>query len=169
VPHTISGVATALIDRLILNKLTSTSLVGIYSLGSNFGSIVFLIASGVNQAFVPWFNKKIKENMTQNIAEVANKLIVLYCLLALGISFFSKEIITIVTPESYHDSWKVVPIISFAFVFHGSYYFFSGALFYDISGKGNRIIPLATIITAIFNILLNFYLIPIYGLIGAAF
>ena len=168
VPHTISGVATALIDRIILNKMTTTAFVGVYTLGSNFGSIIFLITSGVNQAFVPWFNKKIKQNDVKNIPKIASKLIIVYCLLALGVSFFSKEVISIVSPESYHSSWKVVPFIAFAFVYHGVYYFFAGALFYDIKGKGNRIIPIATISTAIFNVVLNFSLIPLFGILGAA-
>lgn len=168
IPHTLSGVTTMLVDRVIINKLLNTSLVGIYSIGNNFGSIVFLIASGINQAFVPWFNQKIKSNDQQSIPEIAKLLIAFYSIVALGLSFFGKEIIMLITPQAYHTSWIVIPCISFAFVYHGAYYFFASALFYDIQGRGNRVIPIFTVLAAIINIILNITLIPIYGIIGAA-
>ncbi|WP_405208868.1 lipopolysaccharide biosynthesis protein [Aquimarina sp. LLG6339-5] len=168
IPHTLSGVTTMLIDRIIINKLLNTSLVGIYSIGNNFGSIVFLIASGINQAFVPWFNQKIKDNSQKSIPEIAKLIIVFYCLVALGLSFFGKEVIMLITPKEYHISWMVIPCIAFAFVYHGVYYFFASALFYDIQGRGNRIIPVFTILAAVINIILNIILIPRHGIFGAA-
>src|SRR5690606_2615851 len=71
------------------------------------------------------------------------------------------------TPIEYHEAWKVIPFICFAFVFHGVYYFFIAPLFYDLEGRGNRIIPFITISTAILNIALNYFFIPLYGIIGA--
>lgn len=169
IPHTLSGVATILIDRILINKLLNVSLAGIYSIGNNFGSVVFLIASGINQAFVPWFNQKIKENNKKEIPDVAKVLILFYCIIALGLSFFGKEVIMLVTPEAFHAAWLVIPIIAFAFVYHGVYYFFASAIFYDINGKGNRIITIVSVTAALINILLNILLIPQYGLIGAAY
>ncbi|PRX56933.1 lipopolysaccharide biosynthesis protein [Flagellimonas meridianipacifica] len=168
IPHTLAGVATSLIDRLLINKILSTSLAGIYSIGNNFGAVVFLLASGINQAFVPWFNQKIKENSTERIPEISRFLIVIYCLIALGLSFFGREIILLITPKAYHKSWIVIPFISFAYVYHGVYYFFASSLFYDIQGRGNRIIPVATILSALLNILLNLVFIPLYDILGAA-
>lgn len=168
IPHTLSGVVTNMIDRILINKFLTTSLVGIYSVGNNFGNVVFLVASGVNQAFVPWFNERIKSNELNKIPKVANILTVIYSIIALSLSFFGKEIIIFITPKTYHDSWIVIPLIAFAFVFHGIYYFFAGVLFYDIAGKGNRVIPFVTISTAIINISLNLFAIPKYGILGAA-
>ncbi|MDO6759749.1 oligosaccharide flippase family protein [Tamlana sp. 2_MG-2023] len=168
VPHSLSGVVTNVIDRLFVNKLLSTSLTGIYSLGSTFGSIVFLIASGINQAFVPWFNEQVKANNVKNIPTIAKLLVLFYCFIALGLSFFGKEVIAFVTPESYHQAWVVIPFIAFAFVYHGVYYFFAGSLFYDIQGRGTKIIPISTISAATINIALNILLIPQFGIIGAA-
>ncbi|TXE12997.1 oligosaccharide flippase family protein [Seonamhaeicola algicola] len=168
IPHTLSGVATMLIDRILINKLLNASLTGVYSIGNNFGSVVFLIASGINQAFVPWFNQKVKANDVDDLGSVSKALILFYCLIALGLSFFGKEVIMFVTPKPYHISWQVIPFISFAFVYHGVYYFFAGSLFYDIQGRGNRIIPIATISAAVLNIVLNVTLIPMYGINGAA-
>ena len=168
VPHSLSGVATNIIDRLFINHFLSTSLVGVYSLGSTFGGIVFLISSGVNQAFVPWFNEQVKANNQVKIPRVAKLLVLFYCLLALGISFFGKELIAWVTPEEYHDAWLVLPFISFAFVYHGVYYFFSTPLFYNIEKKGSRVLPLFTISAAVINIVLNYFLVVEYGMVGAS-
>lgn len=168
VPHTLSGVATMFIDRILINKLLSTSLVGIYSVGNNFGGIVFLLASGVNQAFLPWFNQQFKKDGKKQIVKAARYLILLYCVVALGLSFFGKEVVALITPEVYHGAWEVIPLIAFAFVYHGVYHFFASALFYDIKGRGNRIIPISTVSVALLNIILNFAMIPSYGIVGAA-
>jgi O-antigen/teichoic acid export membrane protein len=168
IPHSIAGVTTSVIDRLIINNLLTTSMVGIYHIGNTFGGIIFIIASSVNQAFNPWFNKQVKEGKYDDIPEKAKLLIIFYCIIALGVSFFCKEVLQGVTPVSYHEAWEVVPFISFAFVLHGSYYFFAVPLFYDISGKGNRVLPIVTIFSAILNASLNFIMIPKYGIIGAA-
>lgn len=168
VPHALSGVTTNIIDRLFVNSMISTSVTGIYTLGSTFGSIIFLIASGINQAFVPWFTQQVKNQDIKKIPGFAKGLVFVYSLIALGISFFSKEIIKWVTPDAYHEAWKIVPLIAFAFVFHGCYYFFSTPFFYDMSGKGSRTLPVFTISAALVNILLNYFLIEKYGIMGAA-
>ena len=168
VPHSIAGVTTTVIDKLIINGFLSTSLVGIYHLGNTFGGIIFIISSSVNKAFVPWFNEQAKKNEFKEIPSKALMLILCYCLIALGLSLFGKEIIKLVTPTDYHQSWVVIPFISFAFVLHGVYYFFSVPLFYDITGKGNRILPILTIFAALINVGLNLLLIPKYGILGAA-
>lgn len=168
VPHSVSGVATSIIDRLFVNNLLSTSLAGVYNLGSTFGGIVFILASAMNQAFVPWFNERIKASQMELIPKPAKWVIYFLSIIALGVSFFGKEVIQLVTPEAYHLAWKVIPFIAFGFVYHGIYYFFSMPLFYDISGKGSRTLPLFTISAAVLNILLNLALIDIFGLIGAA-
>ena len=168
IPHNISGVTTNMIDRILINKLLSTSMVGIYSVGNNFGNIVFLVVSGIGQAFTPWFNERVKKNEIHEVSSISKLLLIIFCVIALCLSFFGEEVIYLITPIAYHESWRVIPLIAFAFVFHGVYYFFAAPLFYDIEGKGNRIIPLVTILTALTNIGLNYIFIPLYGIVGAA-
>jgi O-antigen/teichoic acid export membrane protein len=168
IPHSISGIATNIIDRLFINNILSTSLTGIYSIGSTFGGIIFLLSSGVNQAFVPWFNKQAKQDKLMPVSNLATILITIYSLVALGLSWFGKEIIELVTPESFHNAWKVVPYIAFAFVFHAVYYFFSVVYFYSLEKKGSRVLPIYTISAALFNSGLNIVLINKYGILGAA-
>ena len=98
-PHSLSGVVTNVIDKIFINSLMTTSFAGIYNIGNTFGSIVFLIASGVNQAFIPWFNEQIKKDKYNEIPRKAILLITLYSVIALGLSFFGKEIIYFVTPD----------------------------------------------------------------------
>ena len=168
IPHSISGIATNTIDRLFVNSFLSTASAGIYALGNTFGGIIFLIASGVNQAFVPWFNEQVKSGNNYKIPAIAKLLVLIYSIIALGISYFGKEVIAYVTPNAYHEAWKVIPFISFAFVFHSLYYFFSTPLFYNIKKKGSRVLPIFTVSAAVINITLNYILIVRYGMIGVA-
>ncbi len=167
VPHSLSAVLSSTVDKIFINSILSTSLAGIYKVGDTFGGIVFLIASGINQAFVPWFNEQVKAEKLDKVLNPSKVLIILYCLIALGVSLFGKYIIFYLTPIEYHKSWTVITFISFSFVFHGVYYFYSMPLLYDVSGKGSRTLPIFTIFSALLNVFLNYLLIARFGIIGA--
>jgi O-antigen/teichoic acid export membrane protein len=93
-------------------------------------------------------------------------LVVIYCLLGSGLSLFSQEIIMVMTAEPFWNSYKVMPFIAFNFVATGIYYLLVNILFYVTSAT--KYIAISTGLSAISNILLNWLLIPKYGIAGAA-
>ena len=65
--------------------------------------------------------------------------------------------------ESFREVWQVIPILSFAFVFHGVYFFFINILFVKDTGW----VFLVTLGAMIVDIILNVWLVPIWGFWGA--
>jgi O-antigen/teichoic acid export membrane protein len=57
VPHFLSQWALQLADRLVLNSIVSTTLLGVYSLASNFGLPILLLVQSLNQAMLPGYAK----------------------------------------------------------------------------------------------------------------
>jgi len=47
-------------DRLILEEMTTTTDVGIYSLGANLGAGAFIFCTAFNQKFGPWLYRQLK-------------------------------------------------------------------------------------------------------------
>ena len=167
-PHTLSGWAVTMIDKIFLNGMIDSAATAIYSTASQFGNIINVLTASVNQAYVPWFFNKMKEKEKneKEIVKIAEVMVVAYSYLAMGLSLFAPEIIMIMTAKSYHESWKCIPFICFAFVFGGLYYFFVNPLFYN--KKGVKFIALGTFSGAFLNMLFNYLLIPKYQGVGAA-
>lgn len=165
-PHNLSAWAMNLVDRIILNSLTTLSIVGLFDIGSQIGKLINVITLGVNSAYSPWFFEQLKASKKNKnlIANVTDKIVILYIVVAIGISWLSPELLKLISNKSFHTAWIVVPCISFAFVINGFYYSFSNVFFLEKT----KYLPLISAIGAIINITLNFILIPIFGIMGAA-
>ncbi|GAA0758176.1 lipopolysaccharide biosynthesis protein [Clostridium sartagoforme] len=167
-PHSLSGWAVSMLDRLFLNGLISRAATSIYSTAAQFGNIINVLTSAINQAYVPWFFQQMKDKKKNEdeIVKMAELLTIIYCFLAMGMSLFGPEIFKLVVNIRYYEGWKVIPFISFAFVFNGIYYFFVNPLFYN--KKGVKYIAIGTFTGALLNSIFNIIMIPKMGEVGAA-
>lgn len=166
VPHHISLWSAGTLDRLFLNNIKGTAVTGVYSVGQQFGNVVGTIAYSVNQAFVPWFYQMIEKGKEgiKKIEKMGLFAINGYSLFAFAISLFAPEVLRVMVSEGFRDAWKVIPIISFAFVFHGVYFFYINILFLKDTGWVFTVTLSAMAVDILFNILL----IPIWGFYGSA-
>ncbi len=165
-PHNLSGWAMNMVDKIMLNTMGSLSIVALFDVGSQIGKVVNMISLGINSAYSPWFFDQIRndKNSHNNIVKVTNKIILLYVIIAICISWLSPELLMFISKPEYHESWKIVPFIATAFVINGFYFTFSNVFFLEKT----KYLPILTIIGALFNIGLNLYFIPKYGIMGAA-
>lgn len=92
-------------------------------------------------------------------------LTLLFCA-ASGIIMLIRPITAVLYTEAYHESWRFVPFLVMSEVF-SSLVTFLGS-FYMVS-KRNATVPIAIFAGAVVNIGLNLWLIPVYGVMGAAF
>ena len=165
-PHSVSSCFMSMMDRVLINNFLGTAKTGLYSVGYQFGSVVGIITSSVNQAFSPWFMERVQRDR-QNLSDIyvfAECAITGYCFLAFVISFFSPEVIRIMTSETYYLAWKPVVFVSFGQVFLGLYFFLSMPLWL----KRTKYVFLVTLVSALTSITLNYLFIPIWGIMGAA-
>lgn len=170
IPHSLAGWMMGMLDRVFLNNMKSTEAAGAYNIGFQFGNIMNILTTAVNQAYVPWFFDKMNhgEEGKKSVVNFAEYAIVAYGLIGMLISLFGQEVIKVMVSKrfNFEDGWRVVPLITFAFVFNGIYYFFVNPLFYN--KKGTKFVSIGTFFSAIMNSVLNYVLIPKYGTIGSA-
>ena len=166
VPHSLAGVSTSTIDKFFVNGILGTFQTGIYSVGQQFSSIMGILTSSVNNAYSPHFYQMVKnENqMNEKLKLVSVNIVIFYSFLALLISIFSADFIKFFLNHSYDNSIIVIKFLVYAQVFNGIYYLFVNVLFLENTTK----VLYITLITLIINILLNFVLIPLLGIKGAA-
>ncbi|MCF8388157.1 MAG: polysaccharide biosynthesis C-terminal domain-containing protein [Bacteroidales bacterium] len=167
---TISMMVLTMSDRYMIKFLMdSDSDVGIYTLGYKIASVInlFLIQS-FRMGFVPiaykMYDKKGAKRYFSKITTYFGFILILFALL---ITLFSKEVIIIFSPAN-KDFWiayKIVPLIAFIFFLRGINQMVSLSLHFVKRTKYNARIVMTS---ALFNIGLNFFLVPILGIYGAA-
>ena len=60
-PHSLSGWAVSMIDKLFLANINGLDSPAIYSNGSQFANIINVLTQAVNQAYVPWFFERMED------------------------------------------------------------------------------------------------------------
>jgi len=166
--HTLGGNLIGFSDRFFILFMLGLSEVGIYSVGYQIGMVIALLQNSFNQAWVPFFFGKLKED---NYAEKVRivKISYAYFLLIL----FLVLVFYILTPfiykyfigNAFTTGSAVVLWILLGYAFNGMYKMVANYLFYL---KKTNLIAYMTLGSAILNLILNYLLIHKNGILGAA-
>jgi len=155
-------------DRYILKYLSTYTELGLYELGYKVAGILnmfVILPFGLTLlplAFKIYKTEGDKEYYTKLKTYVAFFL----AWAGFSISLFSEEIVLLFAQDpSYYSAYTVVPLIVLAYVIYGVSMISSLGMY--LTGK-NHFVALITIFCAGLNIALNFWLIPKYGMMGAA-
>ena len=153
-------------DRYILNYYWTLEVIGVYALGYKMGMIlVFLFHAPFNLVWNAYLFDVVKQDNAKDVySRIATYILIMLVFTGLMISIYSKELIAIMSPNSYHDAFKVVPLIVMSMIFMCSSSVLQvGAL---VSGK-SEYTTISRGIGAVFSVTMNILLIPKYGMIGA--
>ena len=173
-PFIFAGVFSMIIelsDRYIIKYLLGFDSLGIYNAGYKLGMLMLLIVMGFNMAWQPFFlDKKNKDNKTL-ISYISNNVFLLFSFMACGIILFVDPISKIeifsfkIIGSEFIESLSIVSWVCIGYLFHGAYLL-------QLPGPylTNNTLMIAVIrgVGALVNIILNFQLIPILGIDGAA-
>lgn len=155
------------VDQMIIANLMNNTSVGIYSAASRITEMFYALPVLISNSFFP----KIVEYQAK-ISKQKHILAVLYAttllstiFIALVITLFSKTIILSLYGESYLESSKVLAVYAWSLVFMGL--LVSSSKYLLAIGRRDIIFK-RDILGLGCNVLLNFWFIPKYGIIGAA-
>lgn len=168
-PHDLSTRIASFVSRSILNISGTIALVGLYSVSLRFGILIDTIQASVNNAYRPWFFEMLAKNDLQSkkqVLELTNILLLFYSIVYLVIGLFSQEAIFLMTSSNFILAWTVIPILVIAYSIKSLYYFFVNILFYYKSLT--KKVFISTLVGSFSDILLAIFLIPKYGMYGAA-
>jgi len=167
--HLLCSTSLLLVDRLILERFVSLSDLGIYTLGYQIGLGMSVLVASTNKAWTPnYYELMNQENMDRgyHVRKAFGFWLTGIGLICLAGGLWSHEIISLLTPEKFHGSAKIVPIILISYVFEGLYFFAVNPIFYY---RRTLILPFFTGSAAILNIGLNLLFAPRFGIYGAAY
>lgn len=166
IPHYLSSTILNQSDRIMISKIEGLEKAGLYGLAYSMSMFLTAISAAIQNAFNPFLFRQIKKRETCGIKEIINGLVVIMTLLCEMVILVAPEVIRIMTPKEYWGvEYVMVPIVCAVFfiylygVFSAVEHFFGKTI----------TIMMVSIICAIINILLNIWLIPIYGYIAAGY
>ncbi len=155
-------------DRYMLNFQSSLEATGVYSLALRFANILkFVIITSISTAVSPLLMKKMdSENNQRFYSKLMTYEAFIYIIAILGISFFSLEAVKLITKNQ--DLWEaamIIPILSFNIATARIASLCTIGLQIKKRTKVMSIIP---IISMLLNLALNYTLIPLWDIYGAA-
>jgi len=166
IPHALSGFILTFFDRIIINQLTGSLNTGLYSFAYNVGMIMNIVVMAMNKSWVPLFYENLANNNYKKINDLAYNYSKYIYFSAIGLILFSREIVSIIADEKYHAALTVVPAIIIGYLGVFLYTLYGNYSFYR---KKTGLISIATLSAGGINIGLNYWLIPIFGYIAAAY
>ena len=164
VPSSIAVFLSQYADRLVLTKLSGLEDVGFYSMGSKLAMLVLLGVLGFQGALTPLIYKNYtKAETPKQLDRVFRWFLWMSLSMLLATGIFAPEAASILFP-GYLISIRVVPWLGLANIFSRMYVYSPGLSI----KKKTRTFAVIFIGGAILNIVLNFLLIPVMGIQGAA-
>jgi O-antigen/teichoic acid export membrane protein len=167
IPGTLGFLILRVADRYMLTHLSSGALydVGIYAVGYRVGMIMQFLVSAVSLVYFPYAMKIADSKIAaESFRNIYNYFILFGVLLGSTVILFSNEIFMIFIDPKYHSAVSIVFIGVISVFLHGVFNIINLG-FYAKQKAGN--IAVAVVSGALLNIVLNFLLIPKYGIYGA--
>ena len=154
------------VDQLLIKKLLGMNQLGLYSVGVQLAELLFLIPQSVTTALEgKLYNMPQNDNRkTVTALTIKYTFFIAFCLAMLGI--IMTPLVPIIYGTEYKDSVSIIIVLFIGVIFASigkvspSYFFTQGR---------PRVHLIITFITLIVNVTLNVFLIPINGIIGAAY
>lgn len=157
-------------DRLFIEHYFSISDVGMYSLSFKIAGLSLIFSAAFLSAYSPIFyglaNSDNQDEAKKKLYIYNNLFMISIIIICFLVSLFSKEFILLFLDIKYAESYKVVPIISLAYLISQISGVFNLAIY-----QKKKVVQMVYIIflSALVNIFSNFALVPIYGVFGAGY
>lgn len=165
IPHVIGGILIATSSQILIKNMLSIKDIGVYAVALQLGGAMGIISDAFVKAYAPWLYKKIQEEQKHKVV-LSTYLCILFFLLA---GLITSLIINYLTPyiigQSFSEIQNLTTIIVIAYSFTGMYYSVAGFFFFS---SKTSYISIITLLSGITSLLISYFLILQYGLIGAA-
>jgi O-antigen/teichoic acid export membrane protein len=156
-------------DRYLVTYFLGLNSVGIYSAACSFGSLIQLFVSPFQLILLPALSKLYDENKNDEITIYISHSLRYFLLVSIPavftLSSLAKPLLRIFTTQDFLSGWLVIPIIALSGLLAGIFQIFVNVVFLVKETKSMTYINLTA---AVLNVLINLFLIPLIGILGAA-
>ena len=153
-------------DRIMISHYIDKSAAGLYGAAYTLAIVLNFVLTAVNNSYVPWFFGKLKENKQKDNRSISCMIAILMAILLSGVIWLAPEIIRIMAGKKFLPAVGVVPPVamSLLLLFYAQL-FINVEFFYEKKG----LLVIASIFSAVVNIVLNAIFIPLCGYVAAGY
>jgi O-antigen/teichoic acid export membrane protein len=160
--------AYGMLDRLLINSLFSLDATGVYSVGYRFATVVNMVETAFSIAWMPFFFETLKEGTPAGKAKIVRfTYFYIGTLLVFAAAFgvASWWVLPWMVDVRFADARKFTLVLSLGFWFSGVWKMFNG---YLIAKGRTKLYGYITAGSAIFHVVVTWFLLNRIGLMGAA-
>lgn len=154
IPHILSAILLGNSDKIMISSYCGADAVAVYSVAHTCAMALLLLRNSIASAWAPWFYKKMEQGDNNSVKEASKVFVYGGALVVVVIALISPEIIYLLAGSEYNESSLILPILLL-----GCYYDFINLLYINIEFyyKKTGVISVITMISLLFNIVLNYY------------
>jgi O-antigen/teichoic acid export membrane protein len=154
-------------DKIILNSKMGKDVSGIFYIATVLAAFFNVFRESSNQALMPWFYREKNKTPDARISDVLTLAFSAMCVIGLGISYFSYEMIYILASnKELVAAYQYTPVIIItALIVYLSQFYFMIIMFYK---KQARWLFTTTLSGWLVNMAASYFLIDYFGIYGAA-
>jgi O-antigen/teichoic acid export membrane protein len=165
VPSSVGVFVSLFIDRIAIQQLMTLADVGVYGIGFRIVSVSTLVMFAFQSALTPLvFRQHAEPGTPGEIARIFRLFTAAALAFCFALALFAREILAVFTTPAYFEAARVIPLLAPAGLIAGMYVFSPGLAL----AKRTTTIAAMNLGAAALNTALNFALIPIMGIVGAA-
>ena len=166
VPHYLSQSVLNGADKIMIQRMVGNSEAGIYALAYSLSQLMLMVNQALIQTVNPWIYQKIKDRKVKEISKVAIPCLAIVGVMNIILICFAPEIVSIFAPATYYNAIWIIPPVALS-----GYFTFAYSLFVDFEFyyEKRSYIVIATFISAVLNIVLNYIFINIFGYYAAGY
>lgn len=168
VPHQLMAAGLVAADRFILAHYRDLPEVGIYTVAYTLGMIMSMVTTSLNQAWAPIYYDTARKSEAghRTLGKICSAIVIVLVGIACVGALFARDFIAHFLNQRYATAERLVPWIIGAYLMHSLFSMFALAA---LQARRTRVIMGASFLALVLNTLLNFALIPKWGMYGAAY
>lgn len=165
-PRIFLGVVANNFDKYLLGLLSSVGSVGVFVIGQKISYLVFAYMTALENVFAPEVYRRMFEKGPaggRSIGRYLTPFVFASVAVAVLVSLFSEEALTVLTPGAYHGA---IPVVNLLTLYYAVMFF--GKQPQLVYAKKTYLLSVLTIISLTANVVFNVAGIQLLGMIGAA-
>lgn len=166
IPHFLSLIILNKADQIMIGRMCGNSDAGVYSVAYSAAYAMCMFNNAINDTIIPWLYKKMKEEKYGGIAAVGTAAILAVAVANILISLLAPEVIAVIAPAEYKNAAYIIPPVAISNVFTFMFSLFANIEYYFAE---TRFVAIASTISAVANVILNFVFIRRFGFIAAGY
>lgn len=163
--HAFSNILLHQSAKIMVQNMIDDAAAGVFGFAVTFSNVMHIIFNALNTTWVPFYHDDIREERREDLKKKTNNYVFLFTCLTIGFIMAAPEVVKLFAGEEFWESIKLIPVLTGGIYFVFLYSFPVNFEFYFRSTKS---IAVGTTLTCVFNIVLNYFLIDKFGMMGAA-